>query len=231
MRNKDLDWRGIEESLDQRGFATVERFLTARECQSARALWSNPLAFRKSVNMSRQRLGEGEYRYFDSPEPEIVANLRLALYPPLAELANAWAIRLRDNHRFPPKLQSLERLCRSEGQTSPASLMLRYETEGFNRLHQDIYGPVHFPFQVACLLSRPGVDFGGGEFVLTEQRARMQNRPSVAPLSLGDAVVFASGRRPVKTRQGYSRATVRHGVSAITHGCRITLGAIFHHGT
>jgi hypothetical protein len=178
--------------------------------------------------MGRHRFGEGQYAYFSNPLPPLVRNLRVGLYPPLARIANAWAAALGREERQPSTLREFLEHCHREGQRHPTPLLLRYEAGGYNRLHQDLYGDVAFPLQVAVLLSRPRQDFDGGEFLLLEQRPRMQSRGEAIGLTRGEAVVFPNRERPVLGTRGYSRAQVRHGVSTVHAGERLTLGIIFH---
>jgi hypothetical protein len=178
--------------------------------------------------MSRHRFGEGQYAYFSNPLPRLVRSLRAGLYPPLARIANGWAAALGREQRQPSTLKEFLEHCHQQGQRQPTPLLLRYEAGGYNRLHQDLYGDVAFPLQVAVLLSRPGRDFDGGEFLLLEQRPRMQSRGEAIALRRGEAVVFPNHERPVLGTRGYSRAQVRHGVSTVHAGERLTLGVIFH---
>lgn len=222
-----VDWELVAAELDERGHARLPGLLRAAECRSLAALWRRRELFRSHVDMGRQRFGEGEYRYFADPLPPLVARLRAGLYPPLARIANTWAERL-GRERYPSGLQGFLRLCRRAGQTRPTPLLLRYQAGGYNRLHQDVYGALAFPLQVAVLLSQPQRDFRGGEFLLVEQRPRMQSRGEALALERGEAVVFPNRERPVRGAQGFSRAQVRHGVSSVHSGKRLTLGVIFH---
>jgi len=222
-----LDWAAIGQTLDERGFATTGPLLTPGECAAAIALWDDPARFRSRVDMARHRFGEGEYRYFAAPLPPLVATLRRRLYPRLAPVASRWASRLREAP-FPAGLEAFLRRCARRGQTRPTPLLLRYEAGGYNCLHQDIYGPVAFPLQVTLLLSRPGHDFTGGQFLLVEQRPRAQSRGEAVELGQGEAIVFATRHRPVAGGRGAYRVAVRHGVSRLASGLRVTLGIIFH---
>jgi hypothetical protein len=181
--------------------------------------------------MARYRFGEGEYQYFAEPLPPLVAALRRLLYEPLAEIANRWSEALQRDSRFPPRLDQFLALCRSHGQTRPTPLLLRYEAEGYNCLHQDLYGPLHFPLQVTCLLSEPGRDFDGGEFLLVEQRPRAQSRGHAVSLEQGAAVVFPVRERPTPSKRGFARLQIRHGLSRLRSGQRMALGLIFHDAT
>jgi hypothetical protein len=178
--------------------------------------------------MARYRFGEGEYQYFAEPLPPLVETLRRQLYEPLAVIANRWSEALQQDARFPDRLDQFLALCRSHGQTRPTPLLLRYEAEGYNCLHQDLYGPIYFPLQVTCLLSEPGQDFEGGEFLLLEQRPRAQSRGHVVALEQGAAVVFPVRERPTPSKRGFARLQVRHGISRLRSGQRMALGIIFH---
>ena len=222
------DWAGAERSLDAQGWAVLPRLLTPDQCTTAAGLWDGEGGFRSRVIMARHGFGEGEYRYFDYPLPAGVAGLRGRLYERLAPTANRWAEALGSATRFPGRHGDYLARCHAAGQTKPTPLILRYEAGGWNALHQDLYGPNVFPIQAAILLSRPGEDFEGGEFLLTEQRPRMQSRGTVVPLGQGDAVLFAVNHRPVRGTRGWYRTAMRHGVSIVRSGERRTLGIIFH---
>jgi uncharacterized protein len=223
-----LDWPAIGESLDARGYATLPALLSAAACHSLIAMYDEARRFRSRIVMERHAFGQGEYKYFAYPLPPIVAALRESLYPRLAPIANRWSGLLGENVRFPPTLKGYLRRCHAAGQTRPTPLLLRYEAGGYNRLHQDLYGPLAFPLQLTFLLSAPGRDFTGGEFLLLEQRPRAQSKGEVVPLDQGDAVVFAVRHRPVQGKRGPYRVTLRHGVSRVRTGHRFTLGVIFH---
>lgn len=223
-----LDVGHLEFELDRYGCAVIPGLLSAGECAELCALYPDDARFRSTVVMARHGFGLGEYRYLSYPLPPLVQALRTALYPPLAVIANRWAETLGETRRFPAEHAAFLAQCHAEGQLRPTPLLLRYREGDYNRLHQDLYGEQVFPLQVAALLSEPGRDFTGGEFVLIEQRARMQSRPEVVPLGRGDAVVFAVRDRPVKGARGVSRAILRHGVSRLRSGARLTLGVIFH---
>ncbi len=225
------DWKRVAADLDQQGWAILPGLLTAAQCFATAALYESDEAFRSRVVMARHGFGRGEYKYFRYPLPPLVARLRAGLYPHLATIANGWQKRLGHEARFPDiHAEYLDR-CHAAGQMRPTPLLLRYGPGDYNCLHQDLYGEELFPLQVAALLSAPGRDFTGGEFVLTEQRPRMQSRVMVVPLDLGDAVVFAVNQRPVKGARGDYRVTLRHGVSRLQCGQRHTLGIIFHDAT
>ncbi|GAO39940.1 hypothetical protein SCH01S_40_00370 [Sphingomonas changbaiensis NBRC 104936] len=197
-------------------------------CEQIATLWSDPSRFRSHVHMARHGFGQGEYRYFSYPLPEPITGLREQLYPPLAAIANRWAGRLGSGRLFPGTHGAFLEECHAAGQVRPTPLILRYEAGDWNALHQDVYGEHVFPLQVAVLLSEPARDFEGGEFVLTEQRPRMQSRAEVVPLRQGDAVVFPVRERPVRGSRGDYRVQMRHGVSRVRGGLRFTLGIIFH---
>ena len=223
-----LDADDLIEALDRDGYATIQGLLDAASCADLAALYGDDDRFRSTVVMGRHGYGRGEYRYFARPLPGVVQKLREGLYPPLAAIANAWGERLASPRRWPQAHAELAAECAAAGQTRPTPLLLRYGPGDYNRLHQDIYGELVFPLQVVTLLDQPGRDFTGGELVLSEGRARMQSRPIVVPLAQGDAVVVPVRERPVASPRGWSRATMRHGVSEVRSGRRRTLGIIFH---
>lgn len=223
-----IDWPAVHEALDARGWAVLPGLLLAAECDATAALYGAPDRFRSHVVMARHGFGKGEYRYFAYPLPDRVEALRTALYPRLAPLANRWHERLRNHVRFPAEHADFLDRCHAAGQMRPTPLLLQYGPGDYNCLHQDLYGEHVFPLQVAALLSQPGEDFTGGEFVLTEQRPRMQSRVEVVPLAKGDAVVFAVNARPHRGTRGDYRVALRHGVSTVRSGRRHTLGIIFH---
>jgi uncharacterized protein len=227
-RIEALDWGRLSADLDSYGSAVAERLLDADECRSLAALYAQETGFRSRVVMSRHGFGRGEYRYFAYPLPEIVRRLRAALYPRLAPIANRWNEWLRNPVRYPGRHCEFLACCAEAGQTRPTPLLLQYEAGDYNCLHQDLYGEHVFPLQVAILLCEPGQDFIGGEFVITEQRPRMQSRAEVVPLKRGDAVIFAVHHRPVKGSRGSYRVNLRHGVSRVRGGHRHALGIIFH---
>jgi len=226
-----VDWLRIAQDLDSYGAATLERLLTAAECRELADLYSRDTVFRSRVVMSRHGFGRGEYKYFRYPLPEAVNSLRAALYEHLAPIANRWNERMGLGVRFPDDHADFIRRCHAAGQVRATPLLLKYGAQDYNCLHQDLYGEHVFPLQVAILLSRPGEDFDGGEFVLTEQRPRMQSRPEVVSLGQGDAVIFAAHHRPIRGTRGVYRVNLRHGVSRIRSGHRCTLGIIFHDAT
>ena len=223
-----LDWQAIEDDLNRYGCAVVPGLLDPGACLALAAQYEQPQRFRSRVVMARHGYGRGEYQYFAYPLPEPVAALRRALYMPLAAIANRWQAALGLEARFPPEHDAFLARCHAAGQTRPTPLLLRYGEGDYNCLHQDLYGEHVFPLQLAVLLSRPQLDFTGGEFVLTEQRPRMQSRVEVVPLRQGDAVIFAVAQRPVNGVRGSCRVSMRHGVSRLRSGVRHTLGVIFH---
>ncbi len=223
-----LDWAAIGESLDACGHATLPALLTAEACRGLAAMYDEGARFRSRIVMERRAFGQGEYKYFAYPLPLLVAALRESLYPYLAPIANRWSGLLGEKARFPPTLMGYLRRCHAAGQTRPTPLMLKYESGGYNCLHQDLYGALAFPLQITFLLSAPGRDFTGGEFLLVEQRPRAQSKGEVVPLGRGEAVVFAVNHRPVKGKRGFYRARLRHGVSRLRAGRRLALGIIFH---
>jgi hypothetical protein len=218
----------LGETLDAQGWALLPSLLDAGECAGLRELYDDDRAFRSTVVMARHGFGSGEYRYFAYPLPPPVARLRASLYPPLAAIANDWAAALGETAAYPSDHEAWLARCHEAGQERPTPLLLRYRAGDHNNLHQDVYGDLVFPLQVAILLSEPAEDFEGGEFVLVEQRPRMQSCPQVVPLRRGDALVFPVRHRPVRGTRGSYRAAMRHGVSAIRSGERLTLGLIFH---
>ena len=224
----DVDWTRVSQDLDAQGSAVLEHLLSPEECIDLAALYPKDDLFRSRVVMSRHGFGRGEYKYFKYPLPELIAELRTAVYPYLVEIANRWNEAMGINVRFPAKHSEFVERCHQAGQSKPTPLLLQYGAEDYNCLHQDLYGEHVFPLQLAILLSEPGRDFHGGEFVMTEQRPRMQSRVEVVPLRQGDGVVFAVHNRPVQGTRGVYRVNLRHGVSRVCSGHRHTLGVIFH---
>jgi uncharacterized protein len=223
-----IDWRGVEERLDAWGHATTGPLLTPAEAREVRGWYGAAERFRARIVMRRHGFGEGEYQYFADPLPALIADLRRLVYPRLVGIANRWQQALGLPQRFPAALEAYLAACHAAGQRRPTPLLLKYGPGDYNRLHQDLYGALHFPMQMALLLSAPGDDFEGGEFVLTEQRPRSQSRADVVPLRQGEAVIFAVNQRPAEGARGFYRLTMRHGVSRIRAGERYTLGIIFH---
>ncbi|MCU1761576.1 2OG-Fe(II) oxygenase [Pseudomonas sp. 14P_8.1_Bac3] len=223
-----LDWTALTQQLDQDGCAIIRSLINTTTCDDISALYARPDPFRSQVIMARHGFGRGEYKYFRYPLPDIVSSLREALYPRLVPIANRWYEQMDLPIRFPESHAAFLERCHAAGQARPTPLLLQYGPQDYNCLHQDVYGEHVFPLQVAILLSAPDEDFTGGEFVLTEQRPRMQSRPQVIGLQKGDAVIFAVNQRPVKGVRGHYRVTLRHGVSRLHSGKRHTLGIIFH---
>ena len=224
----EIDWTVIGDSLDARGFAILPRLLTGDQGRALVGMYADERRFRSHIHMARHGFGRGEYKYFAHPLPEPVAALRKALYPPLAEIANRWNEAMGIDVRFPDAHAEFLKRCHEAGQTRPTPLLLQYAAGDYNCLHQDLYGEHVFPLQVAILLAAPDRDFTGGEFIITEQRPRMQSRASVVSLGQGDGVVFAVHHRPVRGTRGTYRVNLRHGVSEVSSGRRHTLGIIFH---
>jgi len=227
-RIRALAWATLEDALATEGHATTGALLTPAECRSLATGYAHKSQFRSRVVMARHGYGRGEYRYFAYPLPPLIAELRTSLYPPLARIANRWQAAMKTETRFPATHAEFLARCHAAGQGRPTPLLLQYEAGDYNCLHQDLYGEHVFPLQLAILLSQPGEDFDGGEFVLTEQRPRMQTRVEVVPLARGDAAIFAVHQRPVEGSRGSYRVNMRHGVSRLTRGRRHTLGIIFH---
>lgn len=225
------DWAALAAELDERGCAVLPGLLTADEAQGLAALYPDEGRFRSTVHMARHGFGRGQYRYFRYPLPPLIGALRQALYPLMVPVANGWNQRLGIARQYPADHAAFIAECHAAGQKRPTPLLLQYGPGDYNCLHQDLYGDLAFPLQAAILLSEPGRDFTGGEFVLTEQRPRMQSRPEVVPLAQGDAVVFAVHHRPVAGSRGSYRVNLRHGVSRIRSGARHTVGIIFHDAT
>jgi uncharacterized protein len=222
------DWQSLAGELDSYGCAVLPKLLAPAECRTIAALYPDESHFRSHIHMARHGFGKGEYRYFKYPLPDLLGGLRTAFYPRLAGVANEWNGRMGIDERYSGDHVSFLKRCHDAGQARPTPLLLRYVPGDFNCLHQDLYGDLAFPIQVAILLSEPGMDFTGGEFVLTEQRPRMQSRAEVVPLRQGDAVAFAVHNRPVQGSKGNYRVNLRHGVSRVRSGMRHTVGIIFH---
>ena len=223
-----VDWPRVEQDLDAHGFARMPVLLPREACEAIAALYDKDAGFRSRIVMARHGFGKGEYKYFSYPLPRLVGELRAALYPDFARIANRWNMEMGIDNQYPKAHTDYLERCHAAGQIRPTPLLLKYEAGDYNCLHQDLYGDHVFPLQVAILLSEPGRDFDGGEFVLTEQRPRMQSRAAVVPLKQGDAVVFAVHHRPVRGTRGTYRVNLRHGVSEIRSGHRYTVGIIFH---
>jgi uncharacterized protein len=223
-----IDWTLAESELDTQGCAVLKGLLAVDECHALSALYPDDAHFRSRIVMGRHGFGRGEYQYFSYPLPDAIAELRPALYARLQGIANRWNDAMGIDIRYPEGHDAFLKRCHAAGQTRPTPLLLQYEAGDYNCLHQDLYGEHVFPLQVAILLSKPGQDFTGGEFVLTEQRPRMQSRAEVVPLMQGDAVAFAVHHRPVQGTRGTYRVNLRHGVSRVRSGHRHTIGVIFH---
>lgn len=223
-----LDWAALEDALEHTGLAAAPGVLAPEACAEIAALYDEPHRFRSKVLMARHGFGRGEYQYFSDPLPPVVAELRRALYPPLARIANLWAERLGACADWPSDWEALADRCRAAGQTKPTPLLLRYGPGDHNRLHQDLYGPLHFPFQVVIGLDRPGADYEGGALCLTETQPRRQSRVESLILEQGMAAFLPVRERPIRGARGWNRVQMRHGVSTIRAGLRRTLGIIFH---
>jgi hypothetical protein len=228
VRTDAIDWAQAESELDTQGCAVLKSLLSPDQCRALAALYPDDAHFRSRVVMGSHGFGRGEYKYFAYPLPEVIAGLRPALYARLWPIANRWNEAMGIDIRYPQEHDAFLKRCHAAGQTRPTPLLLQYEAGDYNCLHQDLYGEHVFPLQVAILLSEPGRDFAGGEFVLTEQRPRMQSRAEVVPLLQGDAVAFAVHHRPVQGTRGTYRVNLRHGVSRVRSGQRHTVGVIFH---
>jgi len=223
-----IDWQQLAIEMHEKGYVIVPKFLSVEQCQSLIEQYDNRDGYRKTVVMERYRFGLGEYKYFDYPLPDIIQSVRENLYPKLAPIANLWMKVLKISKRFPDEFQDLQADCHSNGQLKPTPLILKYGKGGFNTLHQDLYGEVYFPMQTVFMLNDPGVDFEGGEFVLTQQVPRAQSKAIVLRPGKGDMIIFTTNFRPVKGTKGYYRANMRHGVSEVHSGDRHTAGIIFH---
>jgi len=223
-----LDWQAISRQLNDQGFATTPPLLTPSECDQLAGLYRDDRQFRSRIDMARFRFGQGEYKYFADPLPDLVQSLRANAYPSLAGIANVWADRLGTGERYPNTLEAFLEICRKHGQRKPTPLILYYQAGGYNCMHQDLYGEIAFPLQMTCLLSRHGEAFVGGELLLIEQRPRAQSRGTAISLQQGEALIFPNRYRPVPGSHGYYRVNVRHGVSTIASGERYSLGIIFH---
>lgn len=224
-----LDWAKARESLFARGYSVTDPILTPEECASIVSLYSDSARFRSHIIMERHRFGVGDYKYFSDPLPELVSDLRTAAYPHLAKVANEWATAFGEKKQpFPLDHAAFLKICHKAGQTKPTPLVLHYEPGGYNCLHQDLYGEIAFPLQLVFLLGQQGRDWEGGEFLLVEQQPRAQSKGEVVSADQGQAIVFTTRYRPVKSSRGYYRVNLRHGVSRVHRGTRYTLGIIFH---
>lgn len=227
-RVQQLDWQALDTALTENGYAQTGPLLTAEECRELIRLYPDDARFRSHIDMAHFRFGLGDYKYFGDPLPAIIQELRKSFYSPLAQIANGWMDNLGSRERFPGQFEEFLKICHRHGQRRPTPLLLRYTAGGYNCLHQDIYGEVAFPLQVACFLSQPGRDYTGGEFLLMEQRPRAQSKGEVITPQQGEAVIFTTRYRPVRGSRGYYRVNIRHGVSTVKSGERYTLGVIFH---
>jgi hypothetical protein len=225
---KEIDWLTVTDGMHERGYSHVARVLPAEYCDEFIAAYDRTDIYRKTVVMERHRFGLGEYKYFSYPLPKIVQAMREQIYPNLAPVANTWAEWLQMDVRFPVHFEELQKLCRKNGQIKPTPLILKYGRGGFNTLHQDLYGEIYFPMQIAFFLNEPEKDYTGGEFVLTEQVPRAQSKAIVLTPRKGDMIIFTTNFRPLKGSRGYYRAAMRHGVSEVHLGTRHALGVIFH---
>ena len=223
-----VDWNDIAAAIDARGFAVTPPLLSVEQCRALRTLYPREELFRSRVVMARHSFGQGEYQYLRYPLPPTVEALRQAIYPKLVAIANRWRAQLSEGEAFPATLDGYLRRCHAAGQVRPTPLILKYGPGDYNCLHQDLYGELVFPLQLTLLLSEPDTEFTGGEFVLVEQRPRMQSKAEVVPLAQGEAVIFAVHHRPVAGKRGTYRVNLRHGVSRVRSGERYTLGIIFH---
>jgi uncharacterized protein len=226
-----IDWSRVAQELDARGNALVEGLLSPDQCRTLAGLYQADTGFRSRVVMARHGFGRGEYKYFSYPLPSLIQTLRTAAYPHLVPIANKWHERMRKEERFPSEHAAFLKSCHEAGQVRPTPLLLEYAPEDYNCLHRDLYGDHVFPIQIAILLDQPGEDFEGGEFVMTEQRPRMQTRAMVLPLKKGDAAIFAVNFRPMKGTRGDYQVRLNHGVSKLYTGKRHTVGVIFHDAT
>ena len=223
-----INWEPVYQSLSNKGYAIIPELLSPEECESLQHLYHEESLYRSTINMQRYRFGKGEYKYFRYPLPDTIQKLRTELYEPLVPLANEWMKWLSLSTTFPAKHTELINLCHTHQQLRPTPLILRYEAEGYNTLHQDLYGEIYFPLQALIVLSQYRVDFEGGEFVMTEQVPRAQSKAEVITPNRGDLVIFTTNFRPVKGTKGYYRAAMRHGISAVKSGERYAMGVIFH---
>ncbi|MBI0576961.1 2OG-Fe(II) oxygenase [Neobacillus cucumis] len=224
----ELDWGKIQSTLDEQGYTPLPVILEKEECNEIMNTYDQESYFRSTINMARYRFGVGEYKYYQSPLPDPLQQLREGIYPELAKTANRWNAQLRRDVNYPPSLDNFLEQCHKQGQLRSTPLILKYESGGYNCLHQDLYGDVFFPFQVVFALNQKEVDYTGGEFLLVEQRPRAQSRGHVITLEQGAGLIFPTNNRPVMGTKGYYRTTLKHGVSTITSGTRFTLGIIFH---
>ncbi len=227
-RIASLDWEALQHLLDVQGFAKLPTLLDPDKCQEIIKTYDDTSNFRSTVNMKRYRFGEGEYKYYQAPLPPVLQQLRTDFYPELAKTANRWLQQLKKDPIYPLCLSEFLDHCHTQGQVRSTPLILKYESGGYNCMHQDLYGEVYFPFQVLFVLNQREKDYSGGESILVEQRPRAQSRGHVITLEQGEGLIFPTNHRPVEGTRGYYRTTVRHGVSTVTSGTRYGLGIISH---
>lgn len=227
-RLDQADWAIIREQMNNQGYALLNGILDARECDELKALYNQEERYRKTITMERYRFGKGEYKYFNYPLPELISDIRTHIYPELSVIANNWMQALQIDKQFPQDFATLRQQCHDSGQTKPTVLILKYGAGGFNTLHQDIYGDIFFPMQLVLFLNEAGVDYEGGEFVLTQQIPRAQSKATVLQPRKGDLLLFTTNFRPEKGSRGYYRINMKHGVSEVRSGERYSLGIIFH---
>ncbi|MFP8892309.1 2OG-Fe(II) oxygenase [Chryseobacterium sp. EZn1] len=225
---KNIDWESLTETMHQNGYAIIDNLLSENECEKLKLDYDHPAFYRKTVVMARHRFGLGEYKYFNYPLPEIIQTIRKTIYPYLAPVANAWFKALQIDIQFPSDHQEFLDQCHLNGQQKATALILKYGKGGFNTLHQDLYGDIYFPIQIVLMLSEPGKDFTGGEFVLTQQIPRAQSKAIVLQPQKGDVLIFTTQFKPEKGTKGYYRVNMKHGVSEVKDGNRYALGIIFH---
>lgn len=231
QRIENLNWQQYADSLNERGYTVLPQLLAEEECKQLIENYDNAALYRSVINMKRYQFGSGEYKYFKYPLPDVITQLRQSVYLHLARVANEWMFKLGISENFPTQLNILLEKCHKAGQTRPTPLILKYQPGDWNALHQDLYGEVYFPFQMVVFLTQAGVDYEGGEFVMVENRPRMQSKPVVLQPNRGDAIIFTTNFRPVLGAKGYYRTTMRHGVSEVKSGNRFNLGIIFHDAT
>jgi uncharacterized protein len=224
----DVNWQTVTGEMNEKGYALVSRFLLGQSCDELTSKYNSSDLYRKTITMERHRFGLGEYKYFKYPLPDLIQNIRTAIYPKLAPIANAWMKMLNIERHFPDTFNDLQRLCHDNSQTKPTVLILKYSKRGYNTLHQDLYGEIFFPFQLVFFLNEPEVGYTGGEFVLTEQIPRAQFKAIVLKPSKGDMLIITTNFRPIKGSKGHFRAQMRHGVGEVHDGQRHVLGIIFH---
>ncbi|SHL24191.1 hypothetical protein SAMN05444266_102572 [Chitinophaga jiangningensis] len=230
MQNEiaQLPWQIYRETLHNKGFVIIDNFLSEEQCDALRQQYDNPGLYRKTITMERYRFGKGEYKYMKYPLPPLIQSLREAVYEQIVPVANQWMEQVKSDTRYPPKLSELHELCAAHQQVLPTVLILKYQQDGFNTLHQDLYGDIFFPLQMVFMLTEPEADYSGGEFVITEQIPRAQSKANVLKPRKGSVLIFATNYRPVKGTQGYYRVNMKHGVSTVHNGQRFSLGVIFH---